>query len=92
MSRQTKLLGAWLITGGLALLFIGMGPAGEVISGLILTSWGAGIGLNYRGAADAMPGRFMWTKWSTARYRFTFAFFGLVGVLLLVAGLYRLRR
>jgi hypothetical protein len=95
MSKGRKVLGAWLVTGGLAIVALPtLGAVGAVVGGLILFAWGGAITTNYRGVAEAMPRRWgigpIWQETSRGQVRLTFAFFGVIGLVLLASGLHRL--
>jgi hypothetical protein len=85
-----RLLGAWLISGGVVLVLSELGPGGWLFVGLILTTWGLIIGFDYRGCAASMPPRVLGSEWSIAKYRRGFAFVGLVGLVVLMSAVSRL--
>jgi hypothetical protein len=87
---SARLLGAWLISGGSVLVLSELGPGGWLLVGLILTTWGLIIGFDYRGLAATMPPRMLGSEWSVAKYRRSFAFFGFVGLVVLVTAVSKL--
>ena len=85
---------SWLVTGLIVLVLVASGSGvAWVVAGVLLCGWGSAVATNYRGMADALPTRFgvgpLWQETSPGMIRLTFAFFALIGVLFLIAGVGR---
>ena len=97
MTTSRKVMLAWLLSGGAAMVAFAAGedrPVLWMLAGAIVAAWGVAVAANIRGLADAFPRRFggrgIWQETSPGMIRLIFGFFVVWGAMVFAIGTSRL--